>query len=289
MAVVIQANDLLDDKAKCRLSTPGSSSTRESVYKSLQDTLAYFSAEALTPIKSEGAKATVYADPMVCENPHTFYLLLKVLQHLASAPEDTKVDSSGAKAQLIRILTMPQGIQFCQKDLQIDLLRRNIMLQHGSGHNWFLLLAMMTKKLSDGDANWATIETSIHAAYANASQSSAVPKIVTEVDARTTGTLPEKWWTTIETEHDTSSGIGLLVKLKNQLETLSADEGYSKKDRGLTLGLLKLATWYPSCPASQLPGMHYGEGSIFNLSDVTSRRSYHSLSPTPCKQSLLLH
>lgn len=206
---------------------------------------------------------------MVCTSPHTFYLLLKVLQHLADAPENAKVDSSTARTQLAEILTIPHGIQFCQKDLQIDLLRREIMLQDASKYNSVLLVAMMTKKLAEGDANWATIITAIHAAYANATSSSTIPTINTDLSAAAKESVPGNWWTSSEADYGDFKGIRMLVSLKDQLEKSSFDEGFSKKDRGLTLGLLKLATWYPDYPAPQLPGTKIHK--LAPVSRLTSR------------------
>lgn len=256
-AVIIQANDLSNPHAKQRIYTSNSQSTPETVYQSLQDALLYFNEESLTPSKPVDPTRQRFTDPLVCKNPHTFYLLIKVLQHLAKAPDSAQIDSKSAISQLLLILTSPQGIQFCQKDLQIDLLRREILLEHGGERYWFILWAMMEKELDQGDTNWATIMTAVQTAYAVATKTNAKPVSGGDVTAETLAALPSKWWNRSPEEHTAENGtkdLMHLVTTKRMLEKLGADEGFSKKDRGLTLGLLKLATWSPDHVLPELPG-----------------------------------
>lgn len=256
--MVIQVGDLANPRAKARISSSSTERSPESVYKSLQDCLVYFNAGALTPVKVAAPQASANADPSICTNPHTFYLLLKVLKYLAEAPENVGVDSKSARLQLISVLNTPQGLEYCQKDLTIDLFRREALLQFGNSQDWANLWTIMAKKLDEGDPNWATILTAIQAAYGCATGSTSLPTSATEVNEATKVALPSKWWegTTIEQSENSEgvAGIRMLRDTKSKLEKLGEDQGFSKKDRGLTLGLLKLASWFPSEPHAALPG-----------------------------------
>lgn len=258
VSVVIQVGDLANPRAKARISSSSTERSPESVYKSLQDCLVYFNAGALTPVKVAAPQASANADPSICTNPHTFYLLLKVLKYLAEAPENVGVDSKSARLQLISVLNTPQGLEYCQKDLTIDLFRREALLQFGNSQDWANLWTIMAKKLDEGDPNWATILTAIQAAYGCATGSTSLPTSATEVNEATKVALPSKWWegTTIEQSENSEgvAGIRMLRDTKSKLEKLCEDQGFSKKDRGLTLGLLKLASWFPSEPHAALPG-----------------------------------
>lgn len=256
-SVVIQADDLSNPKAKIRVTTPASQTSPETIYKSLQDCLGYFNVEAFTPVGQPFApSAPIPVDVTACRNPHTFYLLVKVLNHLAEAPESVKdiVDSRAAKSQLILHLSMPFGLQYAQKDLTVELFVRETLLKLGGESQWTLLGLMMEKKLADGDRNWSTILTLIQASYGWATGSTEVPTKRTEITEAMEPAVPGNWWNKEEPECSDSPGIGRLIRAKCLLERLGSDEGFSKKDRGFTLGLLRMASWYPTRIQSNFPG-----------------------------------
>ncbi|KAK9894143.1 hypothetical protein P389DRAFT_103808 [Cystobasidium minutum MCA 4210] len=254
VAVIIQAGDLQNPLAKVRISSANSQNSPETVYKSLQDCLSYFNTVALTPAKATTPSTSTAADASVCKNPHTFYLLLKVLRYLAEAPESVKVDSKAAKSQLLAILSSPQGLEYCQKDLTIDLFRREAVLALGTAQEWSNLQDIMMKKLDEGDCNWSTILTATQAAYGCVTGSTAVSSEASETTDALRAALPSTWWNSPSSElpDGESSATSMLVKLKTRLEQLGNDEGFSKKDRSLTLGLLKLASWFPKQPHPSL-------------------------------------
>lgn len=256
VAVIIQAGDLQNPLAKVRISSANSQNSPETVYKSLQDCLSYFNTVALTPAKATTPSTSTAADASVCKNPHTFYLLLKVLRYLAEAPESVKVDSKAAKSQLLAILSSPQGLEYCQKDLTIDLFRREAVLALGTAQEWSNLQDIMMKKLDEGDCNWSTILTATQAAYGCVTGSTAVSSEASETTDALRAALPSTWWNSPSSElpDGESSATSMLVKLKTRLEQLGNDEGFSKKDRSLTLGLLKLASWFPKQPHPSLSG-----------------------------------
>jgi hypothetical protein len=254
---VIQAGDLYNPDGKTRLYSANSPPTPQAVYQSLQDALSYINTSGLSPAKTTppSSDALKELDVEVCLNAHTFYLALKVLKYLADIPEDIKLDlkSDDVRSTLLKILQSPRGLDFCKKDLQIDLFRREAILTYGKEKEWEVLFEIMMDKLENGDPNWATILTAIQAAYGIATGSSDIlsqGQAAQVTDAQLQA-APEKWWASAASAD--SQRLEPLLRLKGLLEQLGADDSLSKKDRGYTLGLLKMATWYKTLGQGPLP------------------------------------
>lgn len=172
---------------------------------------------------------------------HRFTLVLRLLQHkaeqtpqAASQRRPASLDDLPPTQQdLLRTLASEVGSKLSSNNLDIELIRREMELKYGDETTLKALWERMRSTLVEGkDTNWSTIDTLIQAAY-----KLSVPHEVSSVDA---------WWSATT---DGASAHEKLVETRSVLEALAGDEqGFSRQDRGYTLGLLRLATYPSSAP-----------------------------------------
>lgn len=162
---------------------------------------------------------------------HQYTLFIRLYQlHLDHLKQTQSRDYTGIRNQVVRALYSGTCNEMCDGIISMELLRRTIVLQHGSTQHldalWGrLATALETKK----DYNWSTIDTLISSAL--------TPQISTQVNG---GTSPQ-----LDTAQDPQNRVRYYTLLtKTLLQKLAGDDiyGLSKEERGYTLGLLKLAS-----------------------------------------------
>ena len=192
-----------------------------------------------------------------CENPHHYYLMVRALQSILLHPansKDTDENVSQRKNELLEFLESEIGNEVCDKNISLELLRRDCQTNvYTSANDRLKLLARMQANLENGDTDWATIKLAVESAYAVALH----PEGTACIHEESLFGIPEEeklatWWGEVEDTDEPSEfgtaitqSVHVLWRLRMLLDKLSGggeEPGPSKLNRGFTLGLLELAT-----------------------------------------------
>lgn len=202
-------------------------------------------------------KSLVQQNP--CKNHHQYYLMLRVLQlHLEDAIEQGSTsETEKTRSAFIQLLQSSQCDVMANQSLNIELFRRDALLEHGSEEVQKKLWSDMTEILSKGDTNWSTALTAIKAAV--------------KVECAKKESSEEK------------SPSEMLEGTRVILEQLAgSDKDSSKADRGYTLGLLELSKQTDGRIGGPVPGKPKRSTRLYPLRQLKTLIHYrHGLSLLP--------
>lgn len=165
------------------------------------------------------------------DTPHKVYLVIRLLQVHLQQLESSNVDHAKHREILIRFIKSSEVIEVCGKSLDVALLCRQILLEYEDEAGLLEMGRQMLDTLDAGESDWSVIETVISIATRRHPGSKPTASSIGQ---------NKDWWQTAG-DHVQDPYLQLMVRMKQTLESRSQDElEPSKKERGLTLGLLRL-------------------------------------------------